>query len=160
MRTSAVFSLAVIVALSGCSHKTTISTGNGTATVTTSQDNKTATIQTKEGTVTLGAGAVDASKLGAPLYPGAKQNEGGAMTVAGGEGGSSVAAFTTEDSFDKVYDWYKGQMPAGSEKMKMSTAAGDMAQFVSGANDKDQTTVMITSKDNKTSIVISHNTKK
>jgi hypothetical protein len=65
MRISTALCLLSIVALAACgSQKTTYNTGNGTATVT--KNGSTTTYESKEGKVTVGQGAVDVSKLGAP----------------------------------------------------------------------------------------------
>ena len=160
MRISILLCLAVTLAATGCgSHKASVTTSDGSTTVSTSDDGKTATVTTKEGTVTEGAGAVDPSKLGAPVYPGATAGEGG-MQMAATTGSSAVAAFSTGDSFEKVYGWYQNHLPSGSEKMKVSAGGQDTAEFVTGDADKDQVAVMITAKDGRTQIVITHNTKK
>ena len=148
-----------LVFTAACAKKTTTVTTSDGSTVTTSNDNQTATIQTKDGTATYGAGAVDTAKLGAPVYPGASKSEGG-MSVAASNGASAMASFSTGDSFDQVYTWYKGHMPAGAEKMKMSAGGQDTAEFVTGEQSNDQVAVMVTAKDGKTQIVITRNTKK
>lgn len=160
MRRAASLALVLVAAIgfAGCSsHKTTVQTDNGTATVTTSQDNQTTTVQTGQGSVSIGKGAVDPSKLGAPVYPGASQDSEGGMSMNGSEGSGAMAAFKTTDPFDKVYDYYKGQLPAGSEKLKVSQGDSSMASFQIG-DDKspDQTTVMITAKNGETDILITH----
>ena len=149
--------LLAAIAFVGCSHKTTVVTSDGAATVTTSQDNQTTTVQSNNGTLTTGKNAVDPSKLGAPVYPGAEQSQDGGIAVSGNQGSTQMAVFKTTDPFDKVYDYYKSQLPAGSEKMKMSEGSESMATFQIG-DDKspDQTTVMISAKDGATQILITH----
>ena len=159
MRFPLFLGLAILVAATGCSHKTTVTSTDGTTTVSTSNNGQTATITTKEGSATYGAGAVDTSKLGAPVYPGATAAEGGGMSASTTTGSSAMGAFSTADSFDAVYGWYKAHMPPGSEKMKMSSGGSDVAEFVAG-KDADAVAVMISDKDGKTQIVITHNTKK
>jgi hypothetical protein len=95
------------------------------------------------------------SKLGLPIYPGAVAAENGGYSASGKEGTSQMAVLTTTDSFDKVYDWYKARMPAGSEQMKVSSGSGSVATFVIGKQgDKEQKTVEITSDKDKTSIML------
>jgi len=61
----------------------------------------------------------------------------------------------TADSFDKVYAFYKQQMPANSEKMKMSAGGTSMAEFQVGDTDADRKSVAITQKgSDPTSILI------
>lgn len=162
MRTAAIAALALaVLATTACtSRKTTVQTSSGAATVTTSQDNKTVTVESSEGTVSVGQN-VDQSKLGAPVYPGAQPNEQGSVTSTTDKGSSVVAAFKTADSFDKVYEYYKQQLPSGAEKMKMSSGSGSVASFqVGDDNGPDQVSVQVTSdKPGETSILITHVTK-
>jgi hypothetical protein len=157
-----IFALAAIVALAACSsHKaTTVTTTDGSATVTTSQDDKTVTVQTKEGTTAVGQ-SVDASKLGAPVYPGAQANQQGSITTNTGKGTTVIASFKTADPFDKVYGFYKAQLPAGSEKMKMASGNGSVASFQTGdEGGPDQVSVQVSSEQsNETAILITHVTK-
>lgn len=150
------------VALGGCaSHRTgTIQTSSGTATVTTSQDNKNVTVQTKEGTTSIGQN-VDTSKLGAPVYPGAQANAQGAITSTTDKGTSVMAGFKTGDPFDKVAAFYKQQLPAGSEKMNLTAGNGSIASFQIGTGGaRDQVAVQVTSsKPGETDILITHITK-
>lgn len=157
MRITAGLSLLCIAALTACGggQKTTYSTANGTATVT--NNGATKTFENKEGKVTVGKGAVDVSKLGAPLYPGASQTEDNAsisVTTASGQG--TMASFTTTDAFQKVEAWYKAQLPKGSEKMNVNQGGASIAEFVTNENSANQTLVMVSSKDGKTQIIISH----
>ncbi len=157
MRISTVLCLLSIVALAACGggQKTTYNTGNGTATVT--KNGNTTTYESKEGKVTVGQGAVDVSTLGAPLYPGATQSEeNGSISVTTSSGSGTMASFSSDDSFDKIYSWYQTHMPKGSEKMHVSQSGSSIAEFTTAEDTPNQTLVMITSKDNKTQIVITH----
>ena len=153
--------IVVLIAVAGVvacsSHKTTtVSTSNGEATVTQSQSGQQVTVQTSGGAVTVG-GSVDPSQLGAPVYPGAQGNSEGTVSYTGANGGA-MAAFKTSDDFDKVYEYYKAQLPAGSEKMKMSSGDGSIAEFVvSSAN--GETSVQISGKPGETAIIITHKAK-
>lgn len=157
-----VATLSFAVALTACgSHRTTtIQTSNGTATVTTSQDNKNVTVQTKEGTTSIGQ-SVDASKLGAPVYPGAQANSQGAITSKTDKGASVMAGFKTSDPFAKVEAYYKQQLPAGSEKMNLTSNNSSIASFQLGSSETgDQVAVQLTSsKPDETDILITHVTK-
>ena len=147
MRLSSILLAAAFVALAAC-----------TSSVKTSDDGKSTTVQTDQGTVTVGK-AVDTSKLGVPTYPGASSDN--SASVSGTAGGStgSIVTFKTSDSFDKVYQWYKTQLPADSEKLKTTTADGSVAMF--SIEDKAKSTVtnvQIVSKgaSGETQILITH----
>jgi len=157
---SAVILALLVCALTGCSgHKQTIITKEGAATVETNQTNDTTTITTNRGTAVVGKNAVDLSKLDVPVYPGASSESGG-LSVQSNEGNQQIAMLTTSDSFDKVYAWYKGQMPAGSGQMQMSSANSSVASFVIGKQgDKTAKTVTITADKDKTSIMLAAGSK-
>lgn len=149
---------ATIVALAACSsHKSTVQTREGSATVTTSQDDKDVTIATSEGTTSIGQHA-DVSKLGAPIYPGAQADHQGSISTTSDKGSSVIAAFKTTDPFEKVYDYYKQQLPADAEKMKVSSANGSVVSFQTGGdNSPDEVSVQVSSdKPEETNILITH----
>jgi hypothetical protein len=150
--------LAAIIALVACSsHKTTtVSTSNGDATVTQDANGQSTTVQTQNGTVTVGKSA-DPAQLGAPVYPGADANNEGTVSYTGANGGA-MAAFKTTDDFDKVYGFYKSQLPAGSEKMKMQSGDGSVAEF-EVTNGDGETAVQISGKPGETDIIITHKAK-
>lgn len=156
--TITIAALLALVAAAGCggAQKTTTV---GSTSVTTSDDSKTTTISGNGGSMTLGSNAVDASKLGAPLYPGATQDaDGGGMTLTTAEGTNSTASLKSTDPFDKVYDFYKAQMPPGSEKLKLSSGGSSTAMFQVGDSDAKETVlVTIAAKDgDPTAITINH----
>lgn len=150
--------MALVIALAACSSSKRVYSSNGT-TVTTDNNQKTVTVESSEGTMKMGQGVVDVASLGVPIYAGATQDE-GALSVTGARGTAQMAAFTTSDSFDQVYGFYKAKMPAGSEKMKVDEADSSMAEFVlgNGKVGQMQTVVMISKKGDKTSIVITKGT--
>jgi len=157
MRISAVICLFSVVALAACGggQKTTYTTANGTATVT--KNGSTTTVETKEGKLTAGQGAVDVSKLGAPLYPGATQTQdNSSISVTTSSGSSAMASFSTNDSFAAVEAWYKARLPKGSEKMNVNQGGSSIAEFTMNEDSANQTLVMVTGKDGKTQIVITH----
>lgn len=151
--------LSATVALTACgSHRTnTIVTSSGTATVTSDRDNKNVTVQTKEGTTSIGQ-SVDTGKLGAPVYPGAQANARGAITSSTDKGTSVMAGFVTADSFAKVEAFYKQQLPAGSEKVNVTSDNSSIASFQVGTGDtSDRVAVEVTSsKPDETDISITH----
>ena len=150
---------AAAFALVGCSHKVEVQTGQGSVSV--DQSNGSTTIKSKSGEVSIGKSSVDPASLGLPVYPGATQsNDNSSVSIndtSKGEGAQFVV-LTTADPFDKVYDYYKGQLPSGSEKMKVETGGSSVAQFQIGT-DKDQKVVMITGAKDKTTIELTHQTK-
>jgi hypothetical protein len=146
------------IALAGCSHKTTIQTSQGSVTV--DQGANSTTIKTKDGEVAYGKGAVDPSSLGLPVYPGAASSDQGVSIADGSKAqGAKVALLTTTDSFDKVYDYYKSQLPAGSEKSKVEAGDTQLATFEIGADTNDEKSVTITGSKDKVSISLTHITK-
>lgn len=154
MQKTVIVALAAVIALAACSSTKKVYTANG-ATVTTDTSKNTVTVQSSEGTFKAGKGVVDVASLGVPVYAGASEDE-GAFSVTGQKGSGQMVAFTTNDSFDKVYQFYHAKMPTGSEKMKMEEGDSSVAEFVTG-DDKPgslQTMVMISKKGSQTSIVI------
>ena len=83
---------------------------------------------------------------GAPVYPGAREH----FT-------RGIARFSTADRFDRVYAFYKRQMPVGSELLHVREAGSSMACFrLDDEQDFEQTSVTITGKSNGTDILIRH----
>lgn len=153
--------VAVLAVVPACAKKsTTIQGANGPVTVSQDQGSKAITFQSKEGTTKLGVGAVDPASLGLPLYPGAQPNANGSVMSQTKEGTSALLTMQTSDGFDKVYAFYKGKLPAGSEKQNMSMAGTHMATFQIGTGaDKVQKTVNISTTGDKTSITLLVGTK-
>lgn len=158
-----VSAILLAAALAGCtsSHKATIQTRGGAATITTSNDHKDVTVQTSEGTTSIGQ-PVDSSKLGAPIYPGAASNQQGSISSTNAQTATLIAAFKTADSFDQVYDFYRQQLPAGSERMKVAGGNGSVATFQIGSpKTTDEISVQVSSdKPSETDILITHVTRK
>jgi hypothetical protein len=128
-------------------------------TVTRDTANNTVTVQNKQGSMTVGKNAVDPAKLGVPIYPGATQAE-GAMSVTSKNGSGQMTSFESNDSFEKVYQWYKSRMPAGAEKMKLGSGDSAVAEFVTGDPKPGdvQTMVMLSQKNGVTNIIVSKGT--
>lgn len=151
----ACIAVAALVACGG--HKTTtVSSSSGEATVTQDANGQSVTVKSSGNTVTVGA-SVDPSQLGVPMYPGARTNSAGTVSYTGADAGA-MAAFNTPDSFEKVYDFYKSKLPADSEKMKMDSQEGSVAEFVVLAAE-GETSVQITGKSGLTQIIITHKAK-
>ena len=149
--------LVAIVTLVACSsHKTTTYTTKDNTVVKQDASGQSTTVQTDQGTVTVGKSA-DPAQLGAPIYPGADANTAGTVSYTAANGGA-MSAFKTTDDFAKVYDFYKSQLPAGSEKMKMQSGDGSIAQFVID-NATGETAVQISGKPGETDIIITHKAK-
>jgi hypothetical protein len=131
----------------------------GDAAATPAPSSSAYTVTTKNGTATLGGG-VDPSKLGAPVYPGAQANpdSNGSLSAETPEGSTVMATFKTNDGFDKVYDYYKSQMPAGSEGMKLSMGGASTAQWQIGKDGAaDQVVVQVNAdKTGAVTILITH----
>jgi hypothetical protein len=147
--------------LAGCTTKKTIVTSEGTTTVETNRLHNTIKLSSERGTAIIGRGAVDPKTLGLPLYPGAIAAQTGAMVTHTKTGSSSVVSLTTKDPFDAVYQWYKKEMPAGSEQTHMQLADGSVASFLTGKlGDPDQKSVVITQSKDTTTILLTHTSKK
>ena len=85
-------------------------------------------INTPKGQIKLNSKAdISEEKLGVPIYPGARAEEGsGSFSISGGEGekGGTLggATFTTTDSIDKVVEFYKSRL--GNKVSAFDSASG------------------------------------
>jgi len=154
------FSLAAvaIAALAACSHGSASSSASASPgdIASPSDTASSITVQTNQGAVTIGKDA-DTSKIGAPQYPGAETNSGGSVAVQGGSAsGEAMVTSKTSDSFDKVYGFYKQQLPANSEKSKTELPNVSQATFQFVTSDGLQTSVIVTGRANETDIIITH----
>jgi hypothetical protein len=173
--------LAALIMTGACSNKAATSSGDAAAssanaaggspadaTATPPPDDSAAspapsssalTVTTKDGTATVGGG-VDPSKLGAPVYPGAQPDpeSQGSISAETPDGSTYIELFKTQDGFDKVYDYYKSQMPAGSEGMKLSMGGASSATWQVGKDGgPDQVLVQVNAdKTGKVSILMTH----
>ena len=144
-----------------CTNKKTIVTNQGTTTVETNTLGNTVKITNKQGTAVIGKGAVSASQLGLPLYPGAIAKLTGASTVSNTQGGKVYqVSLSTKDPFEEAYQWYKERLPAGSEQTHMQASGGSIASFLVGKmGDRDEKSVLIDQSSNLTTIVLTHTIK-
>jgi hypothetical protein len=90
-----------------------------------------------------------------PSYPGATTQASGSSSNAMNGGSAAGTVMSTADSFDKVYAWYQQHMPAGSEKSH-TTAPVESAVFTIGEAGSDQTSLTLTTSQDKTMITIAH----
>jgi hypothetical protein len=103
------------------------------------------------GAVRYGAGAADPTRLGAPLYPGARVTE----AASYGANGDAMAMLRSRDRFGAVYAFYASHLPAGSQTMKARTRSASIATFnvkAAGA----RTVVQLTGTPGETTIIITH----
>jgi|HubBroStandDraft_5_1064220.scaffolds.fasta_scaffold45278_4 hypothetical protein len=144
-------SLAVMLAafaVTGCTSKSSSSSSD--------QSSATATAAaTDSGASSSGSSSSDAAGTQIPKYPGADTNASGSTTNGMNGGSATGTVMSTSDSFDKVYTWYQGHMPAGSEKSH-TTSPIESAVFILGEAGSDQTSVTITTSGGKTMITIAH----
>jgi hypothetical protein len=153
--------IAASLSVAACSKKVTVSTSQGNVTVEQGAGGQTTTIKSNQGQVTVGKGTVDPASLGLPVYPGATQSDQGSMSVSDASKGaaSQLVMLTTTDPFDKVYDYYKSQLPAGAQTAKVSTGGSQMATFEVGAGTKDEKGVIIQESGGKVTIELNHSAK-
>jgi hypothetical protein len=150
-----VITLAVMA--TGCAKQSTTATPSPN---TAALDKKVATLEKGAGNATIGSASVETSKLGVPVYPGAKPVAGGGLSATTSEGSAQIVALTTGDAFSTVYAWYKSHLPAGSEKSHSTNAESSVADFeVDKGGGKDVASVELSSDGGKTQIVIAHGTK-
>lgn len=127
-----------------------------TACSKSSDTSSTSSTATEAAATTAPAGGAMTStkeKTGLPSYPGATEAAAG-TSANGAMGQASGKVMTTTDSFAKVYAWYQGKMPKGSEKAHMTVAGNEMATFQIGAAGKNQQVVTITAQGGKTTITL------
>lgn len=161
----------IAAAVAGCGRTKTITTPEGTTTVTEKGDEATitfegeggeGTIEVKgdqaSGTVTTDEGTlefatevkVSAEEVGIPFYPGAKTAHKGQLVQTGEQQGKFIQVhFTTPDSVDKVKAFYQGKLPGVEARMDMSTADSRMVQMVLEAGSTQKSVVIARRKEDK-----------
>ena len=145
-------SLAVMLAafaVTGCTSKSSSNSSD--------QSSATATAAATDNGAAAGgtSSSSDAAGTEIPKYPGADTNASGSTSNGMNGGSAAGTVMSTSDSFDKVYAWYQGHMPAGSEKSH-TTSPIESAVFTLGEAGTDQTSVTITTSSGKTMITIAH----
>src|SRR5690348_14371693 len=129
-KTVACLAFGLSLLLFGCTKKTTvIQTPEGTATL--EQKGNQITIEDKEGKATIGNVNVSEKDLGVPVYPGASQQGGMAVSENSKDasGSYSTAAFTTKDSFEKVTAFYKDKVPSTAKFTNVTLPEGSMSMI-------------------------------
>jgi hypothetical protein len=141
-----VTSLAVVMVLwtvTACNGKSSSNSSTDTSAAASPADTSSAQESTAPAS-TSAAGTI-------PSYPGATTQASGSSSNTMGSAAGSV--LSTSDSFDKVYQWYQQNMPAGSEKSHV-TAPVESAVFTVGDPAQGQTSVTITTSGGKTMITL------
>lgn len=129
------------VAIAGCSKSTTEQTAPS-STMAPQAAATTAMMPKSTGKMTGGKMTTGTSMTKLPMYPGAKEEASGSSGMMG-TGSAAGSVLSTADSFDKVYKWYQGHMPAGSEKSHASVGGTESAVFIIGMASKTQQSVTI-----------------
>jgi len=143
---------ALAVAGAGCSGSNTSSSGGSTAASASPAAADSAAAATDAASTSApSSDAATDEKTKLPIYPGSTV---GASAASNGQAGTVL---TTADSFDKVYAWYKGKMPAGSEKAKASAGGIDTAVFTV-ENNGGKSNVSIMTQADKTTISLTATT--
>ncbi len=152
--TSSLAIVAVVLALAACTGKSS-SSDQSNASATAAAD-ATAAASSDQSTATATSGAdANASPSGdIPSYPGATTQASGSSSNMMTQNATGTV-MTTSDSFDKVYQWYQKNMPAGSERAHITSPAQSAVFVVVGA-DKTQASVTIATNAGKTVITMAH----
>jgi hypothetical protein len=151
---SATVPAATAEASSDAATSATASPESGTTAAPAPADSGSTTFTTGNGSMTIGS-TIDTSKLGVPVYPGAKVGKQGSVQATTAKGSTLAAEFETDDSFDKVYAYYKSQLPSDAEKLKTTSGDKSMCMF-STKVDNDQVMVELTTGDSGgTNVIIS-----
>jgi hypothetical protein len=151
--------VAAMFTITACNSKSSSSSDQSSASATSASDTTNAAATSPSDTSGSSAtasspGTSDNSAAAGrepPSYPGAETQASGSSSNMGQSAAGKV--LTTDDSFDKVYQWYQQNMPAGSEKSHV-TAPLQSAVFTVGDPGKGQTSVTLTTSGGKTMITI------
>ncbi len=112
-------------------------------------------VETPLGSIDTSADPADVARnIGVDIYPGATVRKGGAANVNFGTVHTTAAALETDDSPDKVFEFYKARYPGAN----VVSAENGQYNIVSGEKD-NVTTINIQTQDGKTVIQISKMTK-
>jgi len=161
----------IAAAMAGCGRKQTVTTPEGTATITErggettvtfegeegegtfeiKGDEASGTITTDEGTFEFGSEVkVSEKEVGIPFYPGAKASHTGKLMQTGEEQGEFIQVyFTTPDSVDKVKAFYQENLTGVKTPMEISTADSRMVQMLAEDGDTQKSVVITRGKDDK-----------
>ena len=161
----------IAAAVGGCGRSKTVTTPEGTMTVTEKGDEATVTfegeggegtfevkgdeasgrITTDEGTFEFGSEVqVSEKEVGIPFYPGAKAAHTGKLVQTGEEQGEFIQVFfTTPESVDKVKAFYQEKLAGVKTPMEISTADSRMVQMVAEEGSTQKSVVITRGKDDK-----------
>ena len=99
------------------------------------------TLQSPEGTVKFGGAAGNNGPAWAPVYPGATAQ--GTLSSQTSEGNTNVFSFKTQDSADKVLDYYQEQLKSAGFNVK-TVGAGASGGMVQGEDPTKNRTIIVT----------------
>ena len=144
--------VAAMLTVTACNSKSSNSSDQSSSASATSASDTTNAAATSPSDMS-GASSSAAAGSEPPSYPGAETQASGSSSNMGQSAAGKV--LTTDDSFDKVYQWYQQNMPAGSEKSHV-TSPIQSAVFTIGDPGKGQTSVTLSTSGSKTMITIAH----
>lgn len=146
MRLTATFiALLATVSLAAC----------GGSSSSSSTDASASSAPAAAGVVATTAPGAGSAATGVPVYPGATTMASGSHMAGSMGAAASGTVYQTADSFDKVEAFYKGKLPAGSEKAHTKLPTGDTAVFYVGTPG-DMTSVTVSEVAGKTMITEGH----
>ena len=151
----AVLACAVLIAAAvmGCGRSKTVTTPDGTATVTEKGDTTTVTFEGEDGEGKFEFGPeVNATEdeIGIPFYPGAKAAHRGKIQQTGEDQVKVIQVYlTTPDSVDKVKAFYQEKLAGAKIPMEISTADSRMVQLVVPGDETQKSVVITRDKDDK-----------
>ncbi|MEP0765669.1 MAG: hypothetical protein HRF45_03890 [Fimbriimonadia bacterium] len=159
MRFTAAFLVTLLVGtfiLTGCGgSKRTVTTADGSVTVTEENKNGSVTIESKDGdskaTASTEKRPITEAELGVPVYPGATGEM--TSTYEGSEEGKSQTMrqhlLTTPDSFDDVVAFYKSKLKDVKSQSVTTVPEGKIAFFHLEAPDGHVTITINEARDKK-----------
>jgi hypothetical protein len=101
-------------------------------------------IADRHGSVSIGQGAVDPSRLHIPLYPGAAQSSGlGSFSDSDANGSTAITTLDANASFEQVVAWYKMHVPIDAQPTRVSAGSETTVSYAwvsqDGRADRDVT---------------------
>lgn len=101
------------------------------------------------------AAATASAPTAAPVYPGSKREAENVSSMIG-PAAPSGTAFSTNDTFETVYGWYKKNMPNGSERSYVTSPQAAAIFIVGAGSDRISVTITTSPLCCKTLIVIAN----
>jgi predicted small lipoprotein YifL len=155
--------LSASLAACGSKNETTLTDADGKkVTIAADNDGKNATIKTADGTMTATSGASNLPfPAAAPQYPGATVT--GSMNFDASSQGNGIAkniTLETTDTIAQVGAFYKAKMTEANMPISSEMNSPESFALTSGDGKTGTTlSVMASSENGKTSIIVSQNTK-